>query len=176
MPIQFTILESTDKEHVLGLHNVTLLTDSVVVTWKPISSETRRNITHIEIMWTSGSHDDAELKACVSPAQDSYTIKDLEASTMYTIWLGVYLQDGTTTVTDRMHVVTAQNQIQIETVSKTSLAVAIVIACASFAAFSIAITTLLYIFKFRRRASYIEHNQFENRIFQIYNSQDERVM
>lgn len=54
--------------------------------------------------------------------------------------------------------------------TRRSIIVAITVACLSFVAMVIAVAIVIYLLKFKRRASYDEHTSFENRIFQVLNN------
>lgn len=168
------IKETFVKEFVPQFVNVTIESNSVILLWEQVPTKHQHNVSHIEILWSPGSHGDYVFKACMPAFRETYTISDLKPASMYTIWLGVCLLDDSVVMSDKVHAVTAHLPVSRGHVSRSSLLIALVIACISFAILSVIIVTMFYLFRMRRRASYLTHTEFENRIFQIYNTQQDR--
>ncbi|WAR19402.1 hypothetical protein MAR_001240 [Mya arenaria] len=142
-----SIRESTDPRFMLTINGVSIESDAMTVTWEPMSLALQDNVINIEIFWALLGKEEHVLKDCVSANHSAYTVRSLTPGTMY---------------------------IHPHSISTHSLVVAITVTCISLVAMVIAIVTVVYVLKYKRRANYESHTAFENRIFQIYKDKDDR--
>ncbi|XP_052769977.1 uncharacterized protein LOC128209800 isoform X2 [Mya arenaria] len=170
-----SIRESTDPRFMLTINGVSIESDAMTVTWEPMSLALQDNVINIEIFWALLGKEEHVLKDCVSANHSAYTVRSLTPGTMYSIWLAVTLTSGVTILSERVHFVTTRlSSVHPHSISTHSLVVAITVTCISLVAMVIAIVTVVYVLKYKRRANYESHTAFENRIFQIYKDKDDR--
>ncbi|KAL4238983.1 hypothetical protein ACF0H5_003687 [Mactra antiquata] len=168
------VKELSDKNFSIKFTNVSIRTNSIFVAWKLKFVSVGEDKCIIEILWSSVNSEEVVYKDCIPGDLESYTIENLHSGSMYTVWLGINLPSRETVYSSRLHVVTKHAAHAEHSSTNHSIVVAITVACVSLFAMIAAIATVIYLLKCKRRATYQNHTSFENRIFQIYSSKDDR--
>lgn len=169
------IKEISSSQLTLNIRNISIRTSSAIITWERLPESLATDVNHVEVLWTRGNDYDTLLIACVNVHEDFYKIQDLVSGKIYSVWLGVSRKDGTTSFTSRMHFVPLQKYETSQSRDEHSIVFAVTGTCLSLVAMSVAIVIVVYLLRYKRRASYQEHTSFENRIFQIYSNKDEVI-